>query len=122
MDEFDNSCQVVALAAGVTQCAASQEQKYRTQAFTASRDDVTRHLTHQGHAGIEPLGDHPVDFGHVWGDQFQDGGCAVFRGRQMEDPAGCPGTTGVVMAVNGVGFVTACIIGTGSIGSGPVMR
>ena len=78
MDEFDHGGQVVALLARVTQCAASQQQEHWAQAFATSRNDVTRHLTHQGHARIQPLGNHPVDFGHVGGHEVKDGGSAVF--------------------------------------------
>ena len=88
VDELNHSCQVVALCPGISQSAASQQQKHRAKAFPTRRDDVTRHFAYQGHARIEPMGDHPVDLGHVGGHQVENGGGAVFRGRQVGYPAG----------------------------------
>ena len=65
VNEFNYSCQGMAVRASVVQCSAHHEQKGWAQSFAACCNDVLGDLAYQRDCGCQALPDDDINFTHV---------------------------------------------------------
>jgi hypothetical protein len=75
VDQFHNGREAVPMCAPIPQGAADHQQQCRSQAFSASGNDVLRYLGHQRDAGRQALTNDLVDLVHVLCNEQERGCC-----------------------------------------------